>query len=47
LTDAETALTEQHCRDFEANPHASGPWVEAKLRLMVPFKRELPGAAPL
>jgi hypothetical protein len=41
LTDAGKALIEQRFRDLEANPHASGPWEEAKLRLMAPFKRAL------
>lgn len=39
LTDAEKALIEQRFRDLEANPHASVPWEEAKIRLMAPFKR--------
>jgi adenine-specific DNA-methyltransferase len=38
LTDVEKALIEQRFRDLEANPHASGPWEEAKLRLMAPFE---------
>jgi hypothetical protein len=38
LTDAEKALIEQHFRHLEANPRASVPWEEAKLRLMAPFK---------
>jgi hypothetical protein len=39
LTDAGKALIEQRFRDLEANPHASVPWEEAKLRLIAPFKR--------
>jgi hypothetical protein len=39
LTDAEKALLEERFRDFEANPHTSIPWEEAKVRLMAPFKR--------
>ena len=39
LTDAEKVLIEQRFLDLEANPHASGPWEKAKLRLMAPFKR--------
>ena len=39
LTDAEKALIEQRFRGLEADPHASLPWEEAKLRLMAPFKR--------
>ena len=39
LTDAGEALIEQRFRDLEANLFASVFWEEAKLRLMVPFKR--------
>ena len=39
LTDAESTLIDQRFRGLETNPHASTPWEEAKLRLMVPFKR--------
>ena len=39
LTDVGKALVEQRFRDLEANPHASVPWEEAKLRLLAPFKR--------
>ena len=39
LTDAEKSLIEQRLQDFEANPHTSIPWAEAKVRLMAPFKR--------
>ena len=38
LTDAEKALIEQRFRDLEANPYASVPWEEAKLRLMASLK---------
>jgi hypothetical protein len=37
LTDRGKALVEQRLRELEANPHASVPWEEAKLRLMAPF----------
>ena len=39
MTDAVKTLIERSLRDLEANPHASVPWEEAKLRLMAPFKR--------
>jgi len=39
MTNAENAPIEQRFRDLEANPRASGPWEEAKFRLMAPFKR--------
>ena len=38
LTDAGKALIEQRFRDLEANPYASVPWEEAKLRLMASLK---------
>jgi hypothetical protein len=37
LTDMGKALVKQRSRDREADPHASGPWEEARLRLMAPF----------
>jgi hypothetical protein len=37
LTDTGKALIEQRFRDLDANPHASGPWEETKLRLMAPI----------
>jgi hypothetical protein len=39
LTDAEKALIGQSFRDLEANPHASPPREEAKVRLLAWFKR--------
>jgi hypothetical protein len=39
LTEAEKCLIEERFRDFEASPHASVPWEEARARLLAPFKR--------
>jgi hypothetical protein len=39
LTAAEKALIERRFRDLEADPQASMPWKEARVRLMAPFKR--------
>jgi hypothetical protein len=46
LTDMEKSLSEQRFRDLEANPDASVPWEEAKIRLMARFKRWAAGVGP-